>query len=57
MIKKAIILKSDRKGKKFKAELSYDNGKTKNVHFGALGYEDFTTHKDPDRKRNYLNRH
>lgn len=27
------------------------------VHFGAKGYEDFTTHKDEDRKDNYLARH
>ena len=27
------------------------------VHFGALGYEDFTQHKDEQRKRLYLARH
>jgi len=26
------------------------------VHFGQMGYEDFTHHKDPIRRRNYLNR-
>lgn len=27
------------------------------VKFGAIGYEDYTQHKDKDRKRLYLNRH
>lgn len=27
------------------------------VDFGAKGYEDYTTHKDPKRKENYLARH
>lgn len=49
-----IVLKpSTRKGKKFVAE--FDDGKR--VHFGAKGYSDFTQHKDPDRKKNYLARH
>ena len=27
------------------------------VHFGAVGYDDFTTHKDERRKERYLSRH
>lgn len=27
------------------------------VHFGAKGYEDYTVHKDPGRKRRYIARH
>ena len=27
------------------------------IHFGAKGYEDYTTHKDPERKARYLARH
>ena len=27
------------------------------VHFGAKGYQDFTIHKDEDRKHRYINRH
>jgi hypothetical protein len=27
------------------------------VNFGAKGYEDYTIHKDPERKQRYLNRH
>jgi len=26
------------------------------VHFGQMGYEDFTKHKDPIRRQNYLTR-
>ena len=31
------------------------SGKT--VYFGAIGYEDFTIHKDPIRKARYIARH
>lgn len=27
------------------------------IDFGAEGYEDYTIHKDPVRKQNYINRH
>jgi hypothetical protein len=27
------------------------------VSFGAKGYQDFTIHKDEDRKQRYINRH
>ena len=27
------------------------------VSFGAKGYDDYTTHKDPERKKSYLARH
>jgi hypothetical protein len=29
----------------------------KTIHFGARGYQDYTTHKDPERQRRYINRH
>lgn len=29
----------------------------KKVYFGAVGYDDFTTHKDPSRKERYIARH
>ena len=48
-----VISKSDNKNKKYKAVI--DNKKT--IHFGAKGYEDFTTHKDKDRKQRYIDRH
>ena len=43
----AIILKSHRPDKKFDA---FIDGK-KIVSFGAKGYEDFTTHKNEERKQ------
>lgn len=27
------------------------------VYFGASGYDDFTIHKNPERKQRYINRH
>ena len=48
-----VISKSDNKKKKMKAVIN--NKKT--IHFGAKGYEDFTTHKDKDRKQRYIDRH
>ena len=30
---------------------------SKTIHFGAKGFEDYTTHQDESRKRNYLARH
>ena len=29
----------------------------KTVHFGAAGMSDYTIHKDPERKKRYLDRH
>ena len=49
---KVVIKKAGRKGKKYEALVG---GKT--VAFGATGYEDFTTHKDPKRKEAYIARH
>ena len=48
-----IISKSNNKNKKYKAEI---DGK-KTVHFGHSSYQDFTQHKDPKRKENYISRH
>jgi hypothetical protein len=31
--------------------------RTKTVRFGATGYEDYTTHKDAERKKRYMTRH
>ena len=34
-----------------------NNKKIKTVHFGANGYNDYTIHKDPERKKRYIKRH
>ena len=52
-VKRVILRKSPRAGKKWRAEL--DNGK--NVDFGASGYSDYTIHKDYDRMKRYEKRH
>ena len=46
------LAKSDRDGKKYMVDV---DGKV--VHFGAEGYEDYTIHKDPERKKRYITRH
>ena len=33
------------------------DGRTKTTHFGAKGYQDYTQHKDPERRRLYIERH
>ncbi len=52
------IKPSTSSGKKMMA-VFYDTAKkkVKTTHFGASGYEDYTTHGDLQRKQNYLSRH
>jgi hypothetical protein len=50
---KVILSPSTRSGKKWMVKLENDCI----VHFGADGYEDYTMHKDPRRRKNYLARH
>ena len=45
------------KTKKFTATFYKDKKKIKTTHFGAKGYSDFTIHKDPKRKKRYIDRH
>ena len=44
---------SSREDKKY---MVYDPTKEIWVHFGQMGYEDFTKHKDSERREDYLNR-
>lgn len=46
------VTRSPLKTKKFRA--SWDGG---HVDFGAAGYEDYTIHKDDERKARYVTRH
>ena len=52
------IKPSTSSGKKMMA-IFYDEAKKKvrTTHFGAVGYEDYTTHGDLQRKMNYIGRH
>ena len=47
-----VIRKSTNKKKKFDALVD-----GKQISFGAAGYDDFSTHKDPERKERYIARH
>ena len=51
--KSADLYVSEAKDKKYDI---YDPVNDKWVSFGQLGYEDFTKHKDKERRKNYLNR-
>ena len=46
------LSRSTRKQKKYQIEVE-----GRMIHFGADGYGDYTTHKDPERKARYLKRH
>ena len=50
--KKSILYKSQNVNKKYAI---FDTS-GKKIHFGQLGYEDFTKHNDKTRKENYLTR-
>jgi|TARA_R110002020_G_scaffold12350_1_gene45330 hypothetical protein len=54
---KLVVSPSNIKTKKYKAVFTYDDKKTKTTHFGAKGMEDYTTHKDKDRRKRYRDRH
>lgn len=56
MIKLIDIKPSPNKEKKFRATF-YKNNDYIHIDFGAKGYEDYTIHKDPERKKRYIERH
>jgi hypothetical protein len=49
----AIIYESNRKNKKYKI---FNPNTEKWIHFGQLGYLDYTKHADDNKKKNYLAR-
>jgi hypothetical protein len=58
MYKLVKITKSQKPDKKLCAVfLNTTNNRTKTIHFGSAGMEDFTLHKDPERKKRYIARH
>ena len=52
----AVLTKSTNPKKKYKVVVS-DEDRKKTIHFGAQGYEDYTIHKNKERKAKYKNRH
>ena len=51
--KKAILYPATHQGKKYKI---YDPNNKKWINFGQMNYEDYTKHRDKERRQNYLNR-
>lgn len=49
--------KSDVKGKKYSVYVRDSSGKIKKINFGAVGYEDYTQHRDKDRRKSFRARH
>lgn len=49
-----VMRESSRSDKKWMVELP---GGGRVVHFGAAGYEDFTQHRDEERRARYVRRH
>jgi len=54
---KVYISKSDIKGKKYKIVLEYDDGRTKTLHIGADGMDDYTLTGDDEARKRYIARH
>ena len=53
-----VITPSDKTNKKIKVVIDdTKNNNKKTLHFGDSKYQDFTKHKDPERKKAYLARH
>lgn len=51
------VVPSTKAEKKYDAVFQSENGRNKTISFGAKGMEDFTTHKDEERKERYIARH
>jgi len=54
---KVVIKKSNKEGKKLMAIFTMDNGRTRTIHFGASGMDDYTKTRDKEQKQRYLKRH
>tara|TARA_R110000824_G_scaffold47318_2_gene134849 strand:+ start:260 stop:565 length:306 start_codon:yes stop_codon:yes gene_type:complete len=54
---KVSITPSSKAGKKLQAVFTRENGRTKTIHFGQAGADDFTKTKDKAQRKRYLDRH
>jgi len=52
-----IVQTNPGSSKKWKAVFRDENGRTISTDFGARGYEDYTIHKDKQRRERYRIRH
>ena len=51
------IKPSTRRDKKWMVHIQWLGGETRTIHFGAKGYQDYTTHGDSARQARYITRH
>ena len=51
------ITESDKPEKKLMAVFETDSGRTKTIHFGARGMDDYTITKDKAQRERYIQRH
>lgn len=51
------LVKSRKPSKKWTAIFRLTDGSRREVHFGARAYEDYTQHRDADRRARYRARH
>jgi hypothetical protein len=56
-VKLYTLYHSTRPDKKFDIYVETPSGGVKKVSFGATGYEDYTIHKDKERRERYRTRH
>ena len=54
---KLSISSSSKKGKKLMAVFTPDKGRSKTIHFGAAGMDDYTLTKDKEQRARYRKRH
>jgi len=57
MVKLISITPSDKPEKKLVAKFQTDSGRTKSVHFGASGMDDYTKTHDKEQRDRYRTRH
>lgn len=57
MTKLLRVVKSPKAEKKWRAVFQGESGREKNVDFGQKNAEDYLSHKDPERKQRYIDRH
>lgn len=54
---KVSISKSDNPKKKYKIVITFNDGKTRTLHIGQAGADDFTITKNEEQKQRYITRH
>lgn len=55
-IKSIVIEESNLQKKKYKAVITYSDGKRRTIHFGAKGMQDYLDHRDDERRESFRSR-